>query len=118
MPDTNMPVVAEAVEAPDFEPAPVADHVIGRIEDVAEEVGGAYTPPPGTEGAVAFTHFDAPSSQDNTVVVLVAKENMEKLPSQAIVDHTAVQSAKYSAYLRAWDAVTRRLDTLEPDYKT
>jgi ribulose-5-phosphate 4-epimerase/fuculose-1-phosphate aldolase len=41
-----------------------------------------------------------------------------KMPSQAIVDHTAIQSAKYSAFLRAWDAVLRRLDTLEPDYKT
>ena len=86
MPDTNTPVIAEAPDVPDFDPAPVAAHVIDRIEDVAEEVGGAYTSPPGTQGAVAFTHFDTPSSQDNTVVVLVAKENMEKVPSQAIVE--------------------------------
>lgn len=86
MPDTNTPVIAEVPEVPDFEPTPVPAHVIDRIEDVAEEVGGAYTPAPGTEWAVAFTHFDTPSSQDNTVVVLVAKENMEKLPSQAIVE--------------------------------
>src|SRR5687767_2573343 len=93
MPETNMPAVGEAAEAADFEPSPVAAHVIDRIEDVAEEVGGAYTPPPGTEGAVAFTHFDTPSSQDNTVVVLVAKENMEKLPSQAIVEIRSLPDA-------------------------
>lgn len=41
-----------------------------------------------------------------------------KMPSQAIVDHTGVQIGKYSAHLRAWEAVLRRVDTLEPDYKT
>jgi DNA helicase HerA-like ATPase len=75
-----------ATDGEDFRPEPVAAHALERIEEVAEEVGGPYAVPPGTEGAVGFTHFDTPASEDSTVVVLLAKENMEKLPSQAIVE--------------------------------
>jgi hypothetical protein len=115
MPDTNTPVVAEAAEAADFEPTPVAAHVIDRIEDVAEEVGGAYTPPPGTEGAVAFTHFDTPSSQDNTVVILVAKENMEKLPSQAIVEIRSLPDSEDGGTARKYLGIVVAGPFAEPD---
>src|SRR5450755_3608458 len=69
----------------DFQPQPVAADALDRLEDVAKEMGGAYQTPPGTEGAVGFTHFDTPSSEDNAVVVLLAKENMGDLPAQTMV---------------------------------
>ena len=50
----------------DFQPQPVAVAALDRMEDVAEEMGGAYQTPPGTDGAVGFTHFDTPSSEDIT----------------------------------------------------
>ena len=58
---------------------------LARLAAAAQEVGGAYQPLPGTEHAVAFTHFDSPSSEDNTVTILLTKENMDRLPSQALV---------------------------------
>ncbi len=56
-----------------------------RPKQAADEVGGAYKPLPGTDGAVAFTHFDTPSSQDHQLTILLTKENMDRLPSQTLV---------------------------------
>lgn len=69
----------------EFEPRPVSIDALRGLSSVAEEVGGAYKPLPGTGGAVGFTHFDTPSSEDNSVIVLLTKENMDQLPSQALV---------------------------------
>jgi len=75
----------EGAPSPEFESRPVSDKALRALTAVAEEVGGAFKPLPGTEGAVGFTHFDTPSSEDNSVTVLLTKENMDKLPSQALV---------------------------------
>ncbi|MBI3301108.1 MAG: ATP-binding protein, partial [Deltaproteobacteria bacterium] len=69
----------------EFTPHSVSHDALARLTATAEEVGGAYKPLPGTEGAVAFTHFDSPSSEDNAVTILLTKENMDHLPSQALV---------------------------------
>lgn len=68
-----------------FSPRSVTPEAFRGIEHVAEEVGHSYTPLPETEGASAFTHFDSPSSEDHTLTILLTKENMDKLPSQALV---------------------------------
>jgi uncharacterized protein len=78
-------VSPDNLDAEDFQPQSVASSTLERLDEVAEEVGGPYQPPAGSEGAVGFTHFDAPSSEDNTVVILLAKENMGDLPSQTLV---------------------------------
>ena len=54
---------------------------LARLAAAAQEVGGAISHP-GTEHAVAFTHFDTPASEDNTVTILLTKENMDRLPSR------------------------------------
>src|SRR5438552_13226258 len=77
--------VPAAESGPQFTPRPVSSEALRGLEETAEEVGGAYTPQPEAEGAVAFTHFDSPSSEDNAVTILLTKENMDKLPSQALV---------------------------------
>jgi DNA helicase HerA-like ATPase len=69
----------------DFKPNAVPAATMRDLEAVAGEVGGPYVPLPATEGAVGFTHFDTPASEDNAVIVLLAKENMDRLPSQALV---------------------------------
>src|SRR2546428_1686829 len=71
--------------AKDFKPDPIYAAAMHGLEAVASEVGGPYVPLPATEGAVGFTHFDTPASEDNSVIVLLAKENMDRLPSQALV---------------------------------
>ena len=87
---SNSPIPSNAknsgtVTEQKFESRPVSAATLESLTAVAEEVGGAYKPLPGTEGAVAFTHFDTPSSEDNAVTILLTKENMDQLPSQALV---------------------------------
>ncbi len=69
----------------DFKPRPISPDAMHGLEAIAAEVGGPYVPLPETEGAVGFTHFDTPASEDNSVIVLLAKDNMDRLPSQALV---------------------------------
>ena len=63
----------------------VSADTLASLTAVAEEVGGPYKPRPGTEGAVAYTHFDTPSSEDNAITILLTKEHMNQLPSQTLV---------------------------------
>ncbi len=77
--------VSVDIPASEFQASPVSKNALRSLTAVAEEVGGAFKPLPGTEGAVAFTHFDTLSSEDNSVTVLLTKENMDKLPSQSLV---------------------------------
>ena len=77
---------AESLEgAKAFKPRPVSTDAMRGLEAVAGEVGGPYVPLPETEGAVGFTHFDTPASEDNSIIVLLSKDNMDRLPSQALV---------------------------------
>jgi hypothetical protein len=55
------------------------------IDAVSEDAGGPWIPPAGYEGSVGRTMFDAPTSKDGTVTVLLPKENIDQLPSQALV---------------------------------
>lgn len=55
------------------------------IDEDSANAGGAWVPPAGYEGSVGSTMFDAPSSKDGTVTVLMANVNIDKLPSQALV---------------------------------
>jgi DNA helicase HerA-like ATPase len=82
-PTATNPSEAESIDT--FKARPISQETLQGLEEVADEVGGAYQAQPEAEGAVAFTHFDSPSSADNAVTVLLTKENMDKLPSQALV---------------------------------
>ena len=55
------------------------------IEAESERAGGAWAPPPGYEGSIGRTMFDTSASKDGTVTVLLPAENIDKLPSQALV---------------------------------
>lgn len=84
--------------SPAMEPAseatvrPVPADTLANFTAVAEEAGGAYKPRPGTEGAVAYTHFDTPSSEDNAITILLTKEHMDRLPSQTLCGSTASET--------------------------
>jgi uncharacterized protein len=79
--DNGVPTIAPQ----EFTVRSVPADALTSVTAVAEEVGGAYKPRPGTEGAVAYTHFDTPSSEDNAVTILLTKEHMNRLPSQTLV---------------------------------
>src|SRR5262245_16420816 len=108
-------VAPATTDADDFQPQPVAAHALERLDEVADEVGGPYEPPAGSEGAVGFTHFDTPTSEDNTVVVLLAKENMEALPSQAIVRIRSLPNAKEGLPQRDYLGIVVAGPFAEPD---
>src|SRR2546430_17732644 len=82
--------------SPEFESRAVGKDALDALTAVSVEVGGAYKMLPGTEGAVGFTHFDTPSSEDNAVTVLLTKENMDLLPSQALVRINSLKDHKGS----------------------
>jgi uncharacterized protein len=68
-----------------FRPRALTPRAVELIDEVADEVGSPYTPPPAAAGAVAYTHFDGPSSEDNHLTILMTKEEMDTLPSQMLV---------------------------------
>jgi hypothetical protein len=80
--DNGAPAAGPAPESP---VRPVPADTLENFTVVAEEVGGAYKPRPGTEGAVAYTHFDTSSSEDNAITILLTKDHMNQLPSQTLV---------------------------------
>lgn len=62
-------------------PAEVFDEIAGD----GVRAGGAWRRPPEYDGSVGVTMFDSGSSQDGTVTVLLPKDAIETLPSQALV---------------------------------
>lgn len=77
----------EATPADAFHAKPVPPDAIEKLTGVASEPGvdGPYEVPEEHRGSIGFTHFDAPNSEDNTITVLLAKENMGRLPMQSLV---------------------------------
>jgi DNA helicase HerA-like ATPase len=63
----------------------IPESVVAAMAGHALQLGGVYEQPPGYEGSIGRTMFDMPSSQDNTVTVLVPPEDIRSLPSQALV---------------------------------
>lgn len=61
------------------------EEVFKAVDQDVELAGGEWKAPPEFEGAIGFTMFDSPASEDNTVIVLQTKEDLGKAPSQAIV---------------------------------
>lgn len=61
------------------------DAVYQEIDRVSERAGGAWELPAGYEGSIGRTMFDMPASKDGTLTVLLPKENIDSLPSQALV---------------------------------
>lgn len=56
---------------------------INRLESQAKIMAQGLDPE--LEQAVGFTHFDTPSSQDNLVTVLMARDDLHRLASQTLV---------------------------------
>ena len=54
-----------------------------RMREDTHARGGPYQAPAWREGSVGCTMFDTPTSEDDTVAVLLPKESIAQLPSQA-----------------------------------
>ena len=59
--------------------------VFEQIDQDISRAGGEWREPPAYETAIGRTMFDLPTSEDNTVTVLLPKEDIHQAPSQALV---------------------------------
>lgn len=82
----NLPSVAEAGTTYNSAVAKSLDPTIfERMSAVATEAGGPWVAEAGLEEVIAWTMFDSPGSDDNTVTILLERENIRLTPSQAMV---------------------------------
>ena len=58
---------------------------LANINADSETAGGAYESEAKKDGRIGVTMFDTPTAEDDTVAVLMHRDNIEKLPSQAAV---------------------------------
>ena len=75
------PVVQNIFDAPYTIPGDVFE----QINKDVEQAGGAWQLPVEYVGAVGRTMFDLPNSEDNTVTVLLPREEIGKAPSQSLI---------------------------------
>jgi DNA helicase HerA-like ATPase len=70
-----------------FDPNAGGDNgdVAKRIEADIAAAGGPLPPEPELAGQIGVTMFDLPGSEDHTVTVLLARDQLERAPSQAMV---------------------------------
>lgn len=61
------------------------DDVMEQLARDTAEAGGAWSEPPEYSGAMGRTMFDLPNSEDNTLTVLLPKDDIHSAPSQALV---------------------------------
>lgn len=64
---------------------PFPGEALANIRADMQAAGGPYAPPADCEGCVGFTMFDRENSQDDTLLVLLPRDNIGKLPSQSVV---------------------------------
>ena len=84
---TPVPASTAAETDAPFAERPVSAAVLDRLSAAAAEpgVGGAFLPDPDLADAVGFTHFDAPTAEDDALTVLLPKEAMARLPAGSLV---------------------------------
>src|SRR5579885_2316872 len=63
----------------------LSDETLGEIAGIAEAAGGAWSERPEDREAIGRTMFDLPTSDDNTVTVLLPRDCIGRVPSQALV---------------------------------
>ncbi|GAC1463408.1 MAG: hypothetical protein PVS3B3_09000 [Ktedonobacteraceae bacterium] len=81
---------------------PNADHfmnlpsdVFERLERDTQAVGGPYSEPAEYQGSIGRTMFDTPSSEDNSVTVLLPRESLELVPAQALLRIHSLPDNRY-----------------------
>src|SRR5579884_1572061 len=65
--------------------APKETDLVHRLRADIEQAGGELPAAEAEAGAIGFTMFDLPASEDNTVTVLLDRPNLQRAPSQGLV---------------------------------
>jgi hypothetical protein len=78
---------------------PLPQEVFEQIDQECAQSTGESDEPPEYSGAIGRTMFDLPNSEDNTLTVLLPKENVHEAPSQALVRILSVRDDDHRSYL-------------------
>ena len=73
---------------------PLPREIFEQIEQESARAGGEWSEPAEYDTAVGRTMFDLPSSEDNTVTVLLSKDDIHQAPSQALVRIRSVSDSR------------------------
>ncbi len=68
-----------------FQSGRVPTDALDDIEETAEELGGSHQIPEDELDAIGRSMFDTQASKDNQIVVLTTPDNIEHIPSQALL---------------------------------
>jgi DNA helicase HerA-like ATPase len=64
---------------------PLPQELFEQIEEESTRAGGEWSEPAEYDTAIGRTMFDLPTSEDNTVTVLLPRDDIHQAPSQALV---------------------------------
>ena len=78
---------------------PLPQEVLEQVGQDITKAGGEWTEPPEYKGAIGRTMFDLPSSEDNTVTVLLSKDDIHAAPSQALVRIHSIEESCHISLL-------------------
>src|SRR6266496_2177876 len=73
---------------------PLPREIFEQIEQESARAGGEWSEPAEYDTAVGRTMFDLPSSEDDTVTVLLSKDDIHQAPSQALVRIRSVSDSR------------------------
>src|SRR5947209_20103374 len=65
--------------------SPMSDDFMSLLEEEIDVAGGEWQEDEESRGSVGFTMYDAPTSKDNTVTVLLPADQIGRAPSQSLV---------------------------------
>ena len=99
-PDDSTTPAASGANGQDSVLAPPSD-LLQRLDADIEAAGGELEPDPFMDGAIGATMFDLPSSEDNTVTVLLPKEHIQRAPSQSLLRIKSWDGRRYLGIVTA-----------------
>ncbi len=73
---------------------PLPQEIFEQIEEESTRAGGEWSEPAEYDTAVGRTMFDLPTSEDNTVTVLLPRDDIHQAPSQALVRIRSVSDSR------------------------
>jgi uncharacterized protein len=73
---------------------PLPQEIFEQIEEESTRAGGEWNEPAEYDTAVGRTMFDLPTSEDNTVTVLLPRDDIHQAPSQALVRIRSVSDSR------------------------
>ena len=68
---------------------PVPENALSSMAEEIKKSGGEWVGNPEDQGAIGWTAFDSPSSDDGTITVLLPKDTILELPHQSLVRITS-----------------------------